>query len=71
MKEMITTKKSLNFRICLISDSTCWQLINEINFSAFNDGLYILKDGREFKVTTLEGHLKNNIGGYGKIKCVD
>ena len=45
------------------------QLINEFNFSASNDGLYKLKDGRIFEASSLDGHLKNNIGNYGKIKC--
>ena len=46
------------------------QLINEFNFSASNDGLYKLKDGRIFEASSLDGHLKNNIGNYGKINFI-
>ena len=45
------------------------QLINEFNFSATIDGLYQLEDGRTFESSSLKGHIKNNIGNYGNIKC--
>ena len=44
-------------------------LINEFNFSSSLDGLYTLNDGRKFEATTLSGHIKNNLGYYGIIKC--
>ena len=53
----------------IINTVSAGQLINEFNFSASTDGLYKLKDGREFEASSLDGHLKNNIGSYGKIKC--
>ena len=45
------------------------QLINEYNFSSVTDGSYNLEDGRVFEATSLAGHIKNNIGNYGSIKC--
>ena len=45
------------------------ELINEFNFSAAIDGIYILEDGRKFEALSHEGHIKNNIGNYGIIKC--
>ena len=53
----------------IINTVSAGQLINEFNFSASTDGLYKLKDGRVFEASSLDGHLKNNIGSYGKIKC--
>ena len=45
------------------------QLINEYNFSSSTDGLYKLEDGRVFEASSLAGHIKNNVGNYGTIKC--
>ena len=45
------------------------QLVNEFNFSSSNDGIYKLNDGRVFEAASLQGHIKNNLGNYGKIKC--
>ena len=45
------------------------ELINDFNFSASIDGLYKLDDGRTFESSSLKGHIKNNIGNYGNIKC--
>tara|TARA_A100000164_G_C21408153_1_gene540858 strand:- start:3 stop:482 length:480 start_codon:yes stop_codon:yes gene_type:complete len=45
------------------------QLINEFNFSSATDGLYKLEDGRVFEASSLAGHIKNNLGNYGKLKC--
>ena len=45
------------------------QLVNEFNFSSSNDGIYKLDDGRVFEAASLQGHIKNNLGNYGKIKC--
>ena len=53
----------------IINTVSAGQLINEFNFSASTDGLYKLKDGRVFEASSLDGHLKNNVGSYGKIKC--
>ena len=53
----------------IINTVSAGQLINEFNFSASTDGLYKLKDGRVFEALSLDGHLKNNVGSYGKIKC--
>ena len=53
----------------IISRVISGQLVNEFNFSASTDGLYQLKDGRVFEAASLEGHIKNNLGNYGKIKC--
>ena len=50
-----------------INTAPAGQLINEFNFSASTDGLYTLKDGRVFEASSLDGHLKNNVGSYGKI----
>ena len=57
------------FFFLIINTVSAGQLINEFNFSASTDGLYKLKDGRVFEASSLDGHLKNNIGSYGKIKC--
>lgn len=45
------------------------QLVNEYSFSSSTDGLYKLYDGRVFEASSLEGHIKNNLGNYGKIRC--
>ena len=45
------------------------QLINEYNFSSSTNGLYKLEDGRVFEASSLEGHIKNNLGNYGNIRC--
>ncbi|MBF96569.1 MAG: hypothetical protein CFH34_00910 [Alphaproteobacteria bacterium MarineAlpha9_Bin4] len=53
----------------MIGKSFSDQLVNEFNFSATIDGLYKLEDGRTFESSSLKGHIKNNIGNYGNIKC--
>ena len=53
----------------IISKVFSGQLVNEYNFSSSMDGLYKLDDGRVFEASSLEGHIKNNLGNYGKIKC--
>ena len=53
----------------IVGKSFSDQLINEFNFSATIDGLYQLEDGRTFESSSLKGHIKNNIGNYGNIKC--
>ena len=53
----------------ILSKIEASQLVNEFNFSSSTDGLYKLEDGRVFEASSLEGHIKNNLGNYGKIKC--
>jgi len=57
------------FNFFITSKTFSDQLINEFNFSASTDGLYELEDGRSFESSSLKGHIKNNIGNYGNIKC--
>ena len=54
---------------CLIKKCFSDELVNDFNFSSKVDGLYTLNDGRTFESASLEGHIKNNIGNYGNIKC--
>ena len=53
----------------IIGKAFSGQLVNEYNFSSSTDGLYKLEDGRVFEAASLAGHIKNNLGNYGTIKC--
>ena len=57
------------YQFCLIENCFSDELVNDFNFSSKVDGLYTLNDGRTFESASLEGHIKNNIGNYGNIKC--
>ena len=66
MKHFLSIFLSLFF---IIGKVFSGQLVNEYNFSSSTDGLYELYDGRVFEASSLAGHIKNNLGNYGKIKC--
>lgn len=59
----------VSYLYLIINKSIAGQLINEFNFSSTSDGLYKLNDGRVFEASSLDGHIKNNLGNYGKINC--
>lgn len=66
--------KRIQIIICLLSFFLCIRLIaselvNEYNFAAVTDGIYKLEDGRKFEASSLSGHIKNNLGNYGNIRC--
>ncbi len=65
-----TSKNILFFLIFLfINKVFSYELINEFNFSSITDGVYKLQDGRKFEASSLNGHIKNNLGNYGNIQC--
>lgn len=62
-------KLIISIYFLLINNVYSNELINEFNFSATNDGIYNLQDNRKFEASSLKGHIKNNLGNYGNIRC--
>ena len=65
----IKIKLIIFFSVFLCGKLMSAELVNEYNFASVTDGIYKLEDGRKFEASSLNGHIKNNLGNYGNIRC--